>query len=114
MDNNTKKIDPKEQGEVLDLIKTYRYCNDKISECVMEIKGIEKKRDELLGMIEKTRTNEKEWVAAMIAKYGSGRLNLETMEWHPDAPKAEVLTETPETPADETPTEDTAGLKQAN
>jgi len=78
------KIEPKEQEEVLDLIKTYRFYNDKIAECMVEIKNLETKKNELIKSIEETREREMKWVGGMIDKYGAGRLNLESMEWHPD------------------------------
>jgi len=117
------KITEQEQTEVIEMIKNYRNLHDRVAETLMNTKAVQEQmakiqktlddmdtqKNALLNAIEDSRTKEKKWVGECIAKYGSGKLNLETMEWtseeHP-SPDGELPVtdiETEEGPKTETP-----------
>jgi hypothetical protein len=112
------KITEQEQNEVIEMIKTYRSLHDQVAETLMNTKSVQDamnkiqktlddldaQKNELLANIESNRDKERKWVGDLIAKYGNGKLNLETMEWTVPE-EGETITTAPQESTPETKTE---------
>jgi hypothetical protein len=76
-----KKLNKKEQNEILNLSKKFIDIHSKIVKVEKEIQFLESESSNLLSDLENCREYEREFSRKMSEKYGSGELDPLSMEW---------------------------------
>jgi len=76
-----KKLNKKEQNEILNLSKKFIDIHSKIVKVEKEIQFLETESSNLISDLEFCRETEKEFCKKMGGKYGIGELDPLSMEW---------------------------------
>jgi hypothetical protein len=76
-----KKLNKREQSEILDLSKKFIDIHSKIVKIEKEIQLLENESSNLISNLEDCRETEKEFCKKMRERYGEGELDPLTMEW---------------------------------
>jgi hypothetical protein len=82
-----KKLNKKEQNEILNLSKKFIDIHSKIVKVEKEIQFLENESSNLLSDLENCRESEMEFCRKMTEKYGYGELDPLSMEWKIKAEK---------------------------
>jgi len=76
-----KKLNKKEQNEILNLSKKFIDIHSRIVKVEKEIQFLETESSNLISNLESCRETEKEFCQKMTEKYGTGELDPLSMEW---------------------------------
>jgi len=76
-----KKLNKKEQNEILNLSKKFIDIHSQIVKVEKEIQFLETESSNLISNLESCRETEKEFCQKMTEKYGMGELDPLSMEW---------------------------------
>lgn len=76
-----KRLNKKEQNEILDLSKRFIDIHSKIVKVEKEIQFLETQSSNLISDLESCREIEKEFCEKMSEKYGIGELDPLSMTW---------------------------------
>jgi hypothetical protein len=76
-----RKLNKKEQSEILNLSRKFIEIHSKIVEVEKQIQSLENKSSELISELESCRKNEREFFRNMENKYGEGQIDPIEMSW---------------------------------
>jgi hypothetical protein len=76
-----RKLNKKEQSEILNLSKKFIEIHSKIVEVEKQIQSLENKSSELISELESCREIEREFCRNMENKYGEGQIDPIEMSW---------------------------------
>lgn len=75
------KLKEEELTELFDIVKEYQNVFDELTSVEIEIEKLYQKQKELTESLSKNREKENVFTENILANYGKGKFNMETLEY---------------------------------